>query len=94
MSARWTPDQDAVLLALLQKGLPSPRIAARLGRTIAAIERWRAVLRAKPACPQPSHFLPPPRAAGVTLKRIRAGDEPLPPGHPLSWEPLLAMVRA
>ena len=46
---RWTPEEDAVLLQLLEEGKTWPVIAAQIKRTMAACERRASFLRASSA---------------------------------------------
>jgi hypothetical protein len=46
---RWTPDEDALLVQLLEEGEGWPVIAAQLKRTMAAVERRAGFLRARSA---------------------------------------------
>jgi Myb-like DNA-binding domain len=46
---RWTPEEDAVLLQLLEEGKTWPVIAAQLRRTMAACEKRAGFLRARTA---------------------------------------------
>jgi len=46
---RWTPEDDALLVQLLKEGEGWAVIAARLKRTMAAVERRASFLRAQAA---------------------------------------------
>ena len=46
---RWTPEEDAVLLQLLEEGKTWPDIAGQIKRTMAACERRASFLRASSA---------------------------------------------
>jgi hypothetical protein len=46
---RWTPEEDALLVQLLEEGKALPVIAAQLRRTMAACEKRAGFLRARSA---------------------------------------------
>jgi hypothetical protein len=50
MIRRWTPDEEALLSQLLKLGNNSTAIAARLKRTLRAVERKANELRGRAAC--------------------------------------------
>ncbi|MGH7044663.1 MAG: AsnC family protein [Acetobacteraceae bacterium] len=70
----WTDAQDAQLRRLRAEGANWDGIAAILGVT-----RWTAIERGRRigARIPPADFVPPPEDPG---------REPLPPGHPRSWD--------
>ena len=49
IARHWTPEDDALLVQLLEEGAAWPVIAARLKRTMAAVERRASFLRARSA---------------------------------------------
>ena len=49
LRGRWTPDEEALLAQLLQEGKDWPSIAARLKRSIAAVQHHAGLLRARSA---------------------------------------------
>lgn len=49
VTRRWSPEDDALLKRLLEEGKARPVIAARLKRTIAAVETRAGFLRAQAA---------------------------------------------
>lgn len=76
----WTGLRDAVLATLRRQGLSWDAVAASMG-----ISRWAAIERAKligAHLPLPPR---PPRPQPGACNR-----EPLPAGHPVTWQALTA----
>ena len=75
----WTPARDAQLRRLRAEGQTWDRIAADL-----AVTRWTAIERGRrinAVRPPPEHIPPDPLQDPAR--------DPLPPGHPRTWAPLL-----
>lgn len=87
--ARFTPAMDAILLARYEARVPLLAIAEELGVSRRSVDHRvaRITVRharrppgSKPAA-QPSTAHRP----GIAPERTRAGKEPLPVGHPITW---------
>ena len=53
LRGRWTPDEEALLAQLLEERKDWPTVAARLKRSIAAVQRHATELRARSAFREP-----------------------------------------
>ena len=61
LRGRWTPDEEALLAQLLEERKDWPAIAARLKRSMAAVQR-HAELRARTAFGEPRTDQPKPES--------------------------------
>ncbi|MGC8474968.1 MAG: AsnC family protein [Acetobacteraceae bacterium] len=74
----WTAEQDAQILRLRTEGVSWDGIAASLARN-----RWAVLERGR--------RINAPRPQRGTPARLETTDrEPLPAGHPISWNALIA----
>ena len=60
LKGRWTPDEEALLAQLLEERKDWPTVAARLKRSITAVQRHSTELRARSAFREPSTDQPEP----------------------------------
>ena len=60
LRGRWTPDEEALLAQLLEERKDWPAVAARLKRSIAAVQRHATELRARSAFREPRSDQPKP----------------------------------
>ena len=84
----WTPEQDAKLFALRTEGRTWEDIEVELGRKrTVCFERLRGLIALQKSLEPPK---PPPAPQPKPINRVGLGSQPLPPGHPVSWNIITA----